>query len=238
MTWAIVPAAGRGTRFGGERPKQYMHVAGKPVLVHTLDVLLRHPQIAGVVVALAGGDADWPDAALAVIESATGKQIVACLGGAERADSVLAGLAALPDSVADRDYVLVHDAARPNLHPFDLDALLAQGRHDPVGAILATPVRDTLKQADSEGRIAATIPRDALWRAQTPQLFRRQPLTRALEAARAAGVAVTDEAMAMERLGHRALLVEGREDNLKITTQADLGYFEWLQLDRGTLPLL
>jgi 2-C-methyl-D-erythritol 4-phosphate cytidylyltransferase len=148
--------------------------------------------------------------------------VLACTGGATRAESVLAGLAALPDSVRADDFVLVHDAARPNLQQTDLDALLERGRADPVGAILAAPVRDTLKRAGDDGGIDGTEPRERLWRALTPQLFRRLQLSRALEAARAEGLDVTDESMAMERQGLRPLLVEGREDNLKVTTPADL----------------
>jgi len=223
MTWAIVPAAGHGTRFGGERPKQYLHVAGRMVLEHTLRALLAHPEVAGAVVVLAAHDRYWPG-----WRERLDKPILTCTGGAARADSVLAGLGALPERVQGGDLVLVHDAARPNLHLDDLDRLLAQGRHDPVGAILAAPVRDTLKRADGEHRIEATAPRDDLWRALTPQLFRRLSLTRALDAAKLSGVAVTDEAMALERRGLRPLLVEGREDNIKITTPADLAYFEWL----------
>jgi len=228
MTWAIVPAAGRGTRFGGERPKQYMPVAGKPVLAHTLNVLLRHPEISGVVVVLADNDEYWPDIESSISKRFPDKLVLTCLGGAERADSVLAGLAALPDSVQDEDSVLVHDAARPNLHHSDLDRLLEHGHRDPTGAILAAPIRDTLKRADAEHRIEATAPRDHLWRALTPQLFRRLPLTRALKAARLSGLVVTDEALAIEHCGLRPLLVEGREDNIKITTPADLTYFGFL----------
>jgi 2-C-methyl-D-erythritol 4-phosphate cytidylyltransferase len=120
------------------------------------------------------------------------------------------------------DFVLVHDAARPHLRLQDLDQLLERGRNDPVGAILAAPVRDTLKRAGSDGGIDGTEPRERLWRALTPQLFRRLQLARALEAAARDGVAVTDESMAMERLGLRPLLVEGAEDNIKVTTPADL----------------
>jgi len=223
MTWVIVPAAGRGTRFGAPRPKQYLHAAGKPILAHTLHALLSHRGITGALVVLDAADGDWPG-----WSELCGKPVAMCSGGAERADSVLAGLTALPDSVGSDEVVLVHDAARPNLDHADLDALLQRGRGHPVGAILATPVRDTLKRADERGEIAATEPRERLWRALTPQLFRREALTRALHAARAAGVSVTDEAGAMERLGLRPLLVEGREDNLKITTAADLAYFEFL----------
>lgn len=223
MTWAIVPAAGRGSRFGAEVPKQYLPVAGKPLIQHALRALLAHPVVEGVVVALAAGDDRWPG-----WESLEGKPVRTCAGGDERAASVLAGLDALPESVRADDFVLVHDAARPNLAFDDLEQLLTRGRGDPVGAILATPVRDTLKRAGDDGGIDGTEPREQLWRALTPQLFRRFQLTRALEAARDAGLAVTDESMAMERQGHRPLLVEGREDNLKITTPADLALFEFI----------
>lgn len=223
MIWAVVPAAGQGSRFGGEVPKQYLEAAGEPLLGHTLRALLSHPGIAGAVVVLAPADRHWPG-----WTEREGKPVVTCVGGESRADSVLAGLQALPESVRADDFVLVHDAARPNLDPGDLAQLLERGRSDLVGAILAAPVRDTLKRAGDDGGIDGTEPRERLWRALTPQLFRRLQLGRALEAAREAGVAVTDESMAMERKGARPLLIEGREDNIKITTRADLDYFEFL----------
>ena len=226
--WAIVPAAGRGARFGGEVPKQYVEVAGAPVIAHTLAALLGHRGVVGAVVVLSADDARWPG-----WTELAGKPLLACVGGEQRADSVLAGLAALPDSVRPDDFVLVHDAARPNLREHDLGALLERGRNDPVGAILATPVRDTLKRAGDDGGIDGTEPRERLWRALTPQLFRRLQLARALESARDAGVVVTDESMAMEHQGLRPLLVEGREDNLKITTAADLDHFAFLLARRA-----
>ena len=186
--WAVVPAAGSGRRFGGEVPKQYLQAAGKPLLRHALEALLAHPGIDGAVVALADGDARWPG-----WTTLHGKPVLACRGGAERADSVLAALAALPAGVADDALVLVHDAARPNLQAGDIGAL-----------------------------------REALWRALTPQAFRRDVLLRALHAARDAGIVATDEAMAVERLGCRPRLVEGREDNLKVTTPADLALADFL----------
>ena len=221
--WAVVPAAGSGRRFGGEVPKQYLQAAGKPLLRHALEALLAHPGIDGAVVALADGDARWPG-----WTTLHGKPVLACRGGAERADSVLAALAALPAGVADDALVLVHDAARPNLQAPDIGALLEAAAAHPDGAILAAPVRDTLKRADADGRILATEPREALWRALTPQAFRRDLLLRALQAARDAGIVVTDEAMAVERLGCRPRLVEGREDNLKVTTPADLALADFL----------
>jgi 2-C-methyl-D-erythritol 4-phosphate cytidylyltransferase len=223
MTWAVVPAAGRGTRFGGDVPKQYVEVAGEPLLAHSLRALLVHPAVEGAVVVLAADDTLWPG-----WNTFVDKPIVACIGGDARADSVLAGLSALPDSVRADDFVLVHDAARPNLGLGDLDQLLERGRNDPVGAILAAPVRDTLKRAGDDGGIDGTQPRERLWRALTPQLFRRLQLTRALEAARRDGLAVTDESMAMEQQGLRPLLVEGSDDNFKVTTPADLARFAFI----------
>jgi len=227
--WAVVPAAGRGARFGGEVPKQYLPVAGRPLLAYTLDALLAHPAVAGAVLALADGDPWWPG-----WTTHADKPLRTCSGGDSRAASVLAALEALPESVRADDFVLVHDAARPNLALDDLDRLLERGRADPVGAILAAPVRDTLKRAGDDGGIDRTEPRERLWRALTPQLFRRLQLTRALQAAAEAGVDVTDESMALERQGLRPLLVEGREDNFKVTTPADLARFEF-ELSRRAL---
>lgn len=222
MTWAVVPAAGRGTRFGGERPKQYLEVAGRPLIAYTLDALLSHPSVSGVMVVLAEDDRYWRD-----WETRDAKPVLTCTGGAERADSVLAGLDALPETVRADAFVLVHDAARPNLSHQDLDRLFEVGMSDPVGAILAAPVRDTLKRAGDDAGIDRTEPRERLWRAFTPQLFRRMQLSRALAAAQASGVAITDESMAMERQGLRPLLVEGNEENFKVTTPADLARFEF-----------
>ena len=224
MIWAVIPAAGRGTRFGGERPKQYLEIAGRPLIAHALDALLAHPRVAGAMVALAAGDPHWPG-----WRERLGKPVLTCAGGAERADSVLAALRALPAEAGEDTLVLVHDAARPNLRQPDLERLIAAAGACEHGALLAAPVRDTLKRAGDDGGIDRTEPRERLWRAFTPQLFRRLQLSRALEAARADGVEVTDESMAMERQGLRPLLVEGREDNLKVTTPADLALLRALR---------
>ena len=217
--WCIVPAAGRGTRFGGERPKQYADLLGRPLLLHTLERMAAHPRVAGLMVVLAADDRHWPG-----LTAIAGKPVLTAIGGSERAASVLAGLRALPDSVAADAAVLVHDAARPLLRADDLGRLIDLGVGDAVGAILAAPVRDTLKRADDDGRAAATVPRAGLWRALTPQLARRGDLERALQEAALQGIAVTDEAMALERIGLHPRLVEGSDDNLKITTPADLAY--------------
>ncbi|WND78969.1 2-C-methyl-D-erythritol 4-phosphate cytidylyltransferase [Lysobacter capsici] len=222
MIWAVIPAAGSGRRFGGPTPKQYLQAAGKPLIEHALSALLSHPRIAGAMVALSADDARWPG-----WTELCGKPVLRCVGGGERADSVLAALRALPAQVGDRALVLVHDAARPNLRGDDIDRLIAAAESGADGAILGAPVRDTLKRAEA-GRIARTEPRDGLWRAFTPQAFARGALTAALSDAAARGVIVTDEASAMERVGAKPLLVEGREDNLKVTTPADLVLAEFL----------
>jgi 2-C-methyl-D-erythritol 4-phosphate cytidylyltransferase len=220
--WAVVPAAGHGSRFGGDIPKQYREAAGQPLIAHALDALLAHPRVVGAVVALAVQDPHWPG-----WTSRGGKPVLRCDGGGTRADSVLAALRAVP--VEGRDpLVLVHDAARPNLRRDDIERLIAAAEAHADGAILAAPVHDTLKRADAGACIAATEPRTGLWRAMTPQAFHRDALIAALEHARADGVAVTDEAMAMEHAGAHPRLVEGRDDNLKVTTPADLALVDYL----------
>jgi 2-C-methyl-D-erythritol 4-phosphate cytidylyltransferase len=220
--WCIVPAAGAGRRFGADVPKQYLPLAGKPMIEHTLDRLAACAEVAGFVVVLADGDAYWPGLA-----SVRGKPVRTATGAPERSGSVLSGLRALPADVAADDFVLVHDAARPCVSADDVALLVARGM-PAGGALLAAPVRDTLKRGNGERRVAATEPRESLWRALTPQMFRRGELTRALETAAADGVAITDEAMAMERIGMRPLLVEGAEDNIKVTTAADLALAGYL----------
>ena len=227
MSWAIVPAAGRGTRFGSGTPKQYQQILGLTLIEHSLRALLGHPEVDAVMVALSPDDPFW-----AGWREMEGKPIYTCQGGVERADSVLAALQALPATVSEDQFVLVHDAARPCLRAVDLSKLFAIGLADPIGAILAAPVRDTLKRANEEGRSTMTEPREQLWRALTPQMFRRGGLTRALQASMRVGAKVTDEAMAMERLGLKPKLVEGSEDNIKVTTPADLALAEFI-LRRG-----
>jgi 2-C-methyl-D-erythritol 4-phosphate cytidylyltransferase len=223
VSWAVVPAAGIGRRFGGDTPKQYLNIAGRPLIEYTLRALLAHPGIDAVMVAIAPDDPFW-----AGWRELEGKPVYTCMGGAERADSVLAALQALPATVSEDQWVLVHDAARPCLPAMDLTRLIALGQADPVGALLAAPVRDTVKSVDANSRIVRTEPRERLWRALTPQMFRRGGLTRALRAAIKAGVSVTDEAAAMERLGLKALVIEGSEANIKVTTPADLAVLESL----------
>jgi 2-C-methyl-D-erythritol 4-phosphate cytidylyltransferase len=225
--WAVVPAAGRGRRFGGDIPKQYLHALGRPLLAHALDALLVDPRIEGAIVSIGADDPWWPG-----WTTLHGKPVLTCTGGAERADSVLAALGALEAQGQGDALAVVHDAARPNLDRSDLARLLDVALAEPDGAILAAPVRDTLKRADAD-RIVATEPRDRLWRALTPQAFPLRALREALTACAARGLGATDEAMAMEAAGARPRLVEGREDNLKVTTPADLALVEFLLARRG-----
>lgn len=229
--WAMVPAAGAGKRMGSAVPKQYLSLAGRPVIAHTLASLLDHPRIDGVAVAIGAGDEWWPTVAA---ELNAAKPLRVVTGGAERCHSVLNGLEALSEPAQPEDWVLVHDAARPCLTGGDLDRLIDTLADDPVGGLLAVPVRDTLKQADDAGRVAATVDRSRLWHALTPQMFRLGMLHEALRAALARGLLVTDEAAAMEAAGFAPRLVEGRADNLKITRPEDLALAEFYLTRRAT----
>ncbi|HZX52675.1 MAG TPA: 2-C-methyl-D-erythritol 4-phosphate cytidylyltransferase [Pseudomonas sp.] len=216
--WALIPAAGVGSRMAADRPKQYLEVVGKTIIEHSLACFLDHPQLLGVVVSLALDDPYWPHLACAAEP-----RLQRAEGGRERADSVLNGLLRLSELGArDDDWVLVHDAARPNLARSDLDLLLAELASDPVGGLLAVPARDTLKRAGPDGRVRETVDRTTIWQAYTPQMFRLGELQRALADALLAGVAITDEASAMEWAGHAPRLIEGRGDNLKVTRPEDL----------------
>ena len=229
--WALVPAAGVGKRMGSTVPKQYLPLAGRPVIARALATLLNHQHIAGVMVAIGAEDEGWPSVAA---EFTAAKPLRVVTGGAERCHSVLNGLEALREQAALTDWVLVHDAARPCLIAEDLDRLFTELVDDPVGGLLAVPVRDTLKQADDAGRVAATVDRSRLWHALTPQMFRLGMLREALRAALARGLLVTDEAAAMEAAGYAPRLVEGRADNLKITRPEDLALAEFYLTRRAT----
>lgn len=215
--WVVVPAAGSARRMGGAVPKQYLSLAGRTVIEWSLAPFLAHERTAALVVALAPNDQRWSQTTLA-----GDAKIATTVGGAERMDSVLAGLRALQDRAAPEDWVLVHDAARPCFSIDDLDRLLNELQDDAVGGLLAAPVVDTLKRADDGGRVLQTVAREKLWRALTPQMFRRDILQRALETALMKGVAATDEAQAVEALGLQPKLVAGDADNIKITLPEDL----------------
>jgi 2-C-methyl-D-erythritol 4-phosphate cytidylyltransferase len=199
--WAVVPAAGAGRRFGAPTPKQYLDLAGRPVIERTLSLFVEHQRIAGVSVALDSQDRFWSS-----IPYADHPKVARADGGSERCHSVLNAL----ESLAQH--------ARPE----DLDRLIAELERDPVGGLLGVPVRDTMKRGDASGHVNATVDRAGLWHAYTPQMFRLGALARALRDAIGSGDWVTDEAAAMERVGHRPRLVEGHADNIKITRAEDL----------------
>ena len=212
---AIVPAAGIGSRMGADCPKQYLTLAGKTILEHTLGCLLSHPAIARVIVALAPHDGWFEQLAVAA-----DPRILRVEGGIERAYSVLNAL-----HVAQGKWVLVHDAARPCLCHSDLDKLIMTAMACD-GAILGSRVRDTMKRTDGAGNIVATVEREQLWHALTPQMFPSATLKRALEEELALGALITDEASAMERAGFTVKMVEGRADNIKVTRPEDLSLAE------------
>jgi len=210
---ALVPAAGFGARMGNELPKQYLPIAGRPMIAHALDTLCACAELATVFVVLSPGDTqfhtyDW---------SRYGDKLQPLFcGGETRAESVANGL--LASELEPDDWVLVHDAARPCLTQVHLGKLIAELRDDAVGGILAVPVADTLKRADAQQRIAYTEPREGLWQAQTPQMFRAGLLAEALSRCSK----VTDEASAIEALGLQPKLVLSEPTNFKVTYPQDL----------------
>lgn len=215
--WCVVPAAGVGKRMGAEHPKQYLRLMGQTICEHSLSRLLQVDCLRAIVVAVAADDPHWSQ--LTIAEH---PKIISVEGGRERADSVLNGLRYLATRAEPDDWVMVHDVARPCVRPADIEQLISTTQAHNCGGILATPVRDTLKKATAEQQIAATLDRDGLWHALTPQLFPLQQLLSALEAAIAQGATITDEASAIEWAGSKPILVAGHPDNIKITHPQDL----------------
>jgi len=218
---AIVPAAGVGSRMKADRPKQYLTLLDKTVLEHTLEKLLAHHLIAQVIVSVSVDDPYF-----STLPIASDPRVIRVAGGKERADSVLNGLNYLLDNHI-ADWALVHDAARPCFDFSDIDRLIEQAFADDVGAILASPVRDTMKRANSAQHIDHTVERADLWHALTPQLFRAEQLKQALTAAMKGGAVVTDEASAYEFIGLSPKLVWGKASNIKITQPEDLELAEF-----------
>jgi 2-C-methyl-D-erythritol 4-phosphate cytidylyltransferase/2-C-methyl-D-erythritol 2,4-cyclodiphosphate synthase len=211
---ALIVAAGRGSRFGGPLPKQYALLAGRPVLRHTLEAYRSAPAVTRLRVVIAPGDEPHYRAAVDGLELPA-----PVLGGASRQQSVLNGLEALAGEAPD--FVAIHDAARPFVRPVDIAACLAAASAEGVGgAVLGVRLADTIKRTDAGAAIVDTVPRANLWRAQTPQIFRYAALRAAHRAAEA--TALTDDAAVAERAGLKVVMVEGSEDNRKITTADDL----------------
>ncbi len=216
--WAIVPAAGIGKRMQTACPKQYLELLGEPVLLHTLKKLAAVPEIAGIAVVISAQDTWWPTMSLQLK-----KPIVQVTGGRERPHSVFNAVRHLEQTLqVPAAWFLVHDAARPCVRRSDIKRLINTLSTHPCGGLLAARVRDTMKRSDETAQVIQTVDRHQLWHALTPQMFRAELLHRALEEGLEHPELITDEASALERLGYRPLLVEGRMDNIKITQPEDL----------------
>ncbi|QHB31497.1 2-C-methyl-D-erythritol 4-phosphate cytidylyltransferase [Yersinia canariae] len=221
---AVLPAAGIGSRMQADCPKQYLIAGGKTIIEHAIFSLLSHPRIQRIIVVIHPQDIQFSTLAIA-----QDPRISVVHGGDERADSVMAGL----QQAGQAEWALVHDAARPCLHPDDLERLLAIIGHSKVGGILAAPVRDTMKRSEAGVQaIAHTVDRQALWHALTPQLFPLELLKMCLSRARQDGAVVTDEASALEHCGYHPILVSGRSDNIKVTRPEDLALAEFYLTQR------
>lgn len=211
----IIPAAGNGSRMGAESPKQYLSLHGKPLIQYVIKVFEQANKVNAIHIILSEEDAHWRSTYLHLSSKL---QVYYC-GGESRAQTVLNGLNAISDQVAADDWILVHDAARPGLSNLMLNHLLTTLEDDAVGGLLALPLADTLKRADNEQRVSATLPRNDLWQAQTPQMFRYSTLKKALMNFEGTP---TDEAEAIEALGLTPKLVTGELRNLKVTYPQDL----------------
>jgi len=217
--FALIPAAGFGSRMENNLPKQYLPLAGRPMIYYVLRTLCRSPEIASVFVILAPGDSEWLKHDWSEFSD---KLVVFDCGGATRAMSILNGLKAAPNalSIGDDDWVLVHDAVRPCLSETQLDKLMSELTDDAVGGLLAVPLADTLKRSGASSRVERTESRKGLWQAQTPQMFRYKLLVDALS--RPGSMTMTDDASAVEALGLHPKLVLSDARNLKITYPQDL----------------
>jgi 2-C-methyl-D-erythritol 4-phosphate cytidylyltransferase len=221
--WAVVPAAGIGSRMNSSIPKQYLRINEREVLAWTLESLQDFDRLQGIIVALHPEDRYFEEHLAEAFPD-----VICVTGGAERLHSVAAGLLAIQDRAAEDDWVLVHDAVRPCLHPDDLHRLVYTLEKESVGGILAMPVGDTLKRADAQGEVSATLPREDYWLAATPQMFRFAPLIKAITLALDENRIVTDEAAALEYMNYPVRLVAGRRDNIKITSAEDLALAEFI----------
>ncbi len=216
-TWAVIPATGVGQRMQADRPKQYLMLGQRSILQYTLDNLLAHPRIHGAVLIFHPQD-QYRD----TLDVHSDKPVLCCHGGEQRQHSVLNGLQHLQQQVTNNPYVLIHDAVRPFVSASDLDRLMQAMREHEDGALLATPVADTLKLGDNQNRIKRTQSREHLWRALTPQAFLLDKILSALDRAIQHQASITDDASAMELAGYHPQLVSSSAINFKITTPEDL----------------
>jgi len=219
--WAVLPAAGIGRRMGSTTPKQYLSIAGQPLLLHALRRLSEVPQIEKIVIVIHPQDKHWAELAQQIaVEFAD--RIMTVEGGDERYHSVLNALTAMTKFADPNDWVMVHDAVRPCVRPADIERLIEQVAAHSVGGLLGSAVDNTLKRVDSQSQVLETVDRESYWNALTPQMFRFGLLKESIEAVVASGAQVTDEAAAIEVAGFSPLMVAGNKDNIKITHEADL----------------
>jgi 2-C-methyl-D-erythritol 4-phosphate cytidylyltransferase len=229
--WLVIPASGVGKRMAAECPKQYLRLQGKTILEHTLSRFTGLSSLQGILVVVSEADDYWPDLQATIRVDFPDLLILSCYGGAERSDTVANGLRYLlqEQKIQPNSWVMVHDAARPCVRLSDVNALLATRKADVTGAILAVPVRDTMKRSGVDTQqVLYTESRENLWHSQTPQLFRVAELQDALYQAELADSVITDEASAMEALNKPVLLVAGSTDNIKLTQPSDLGFIDYL----------
>jgi 2-C-methyl-D-erythritol 4-phosphate cytidylyltransferase len=225
--WAVIPAAGTGSRMQGDTVKQYLRFQGKTIIEHCLDRLLSHPWIDGAVVVLRQDDLLWDE-----LGYTSGKPVFTTSGGLERQHSVYSGLTALQHKIGNDAIALVHDAVRPLVSHVDLSGVIDAARSHAAGAILASMVTDTLKLQTGCIEIASTLSREGLWRALTPQVFHLQVLLAALKKVIDEKLMITDDAQAIEMMGYAPALVAGSADNFKITTPGDLALAEMVWLNQ------
>jgi 2-C-methyl-D-erythritol 4-phosphate cytidylyltransferase len=217
--FAIVPAAGVGNRMKIDLPKQYISINGKKILEYTLTTLLAYPRFKKCVVVINKKDLYWSDLQF------NSPHLLTVLGGEERCHSVFNGLMALKTIAKKNDWILVHDAARPLLHRSDIDKLITDLDEHPVGGLLGHPIKNTVKQFNNER--FETLDRTKLWAAVTPQMFRYHWLLDALNSAIKKNQFTADESNAIELFGQQPKMVEGREDNIKITDKGDLNLLNY-----------
>jgi 2-C-methyl-D-erythritol 4-phosphate cytidylyltransferase len=220
--WVIIPAAGTGQRFGSQIPKQYLPLNGKPLIEHTIAKFLYHPRIEKIVVAIHSNDHFWPQLRL----DSNWDKILITTGGEQRCHSVYSALQRISGLAHPQDFVLVHDAVRPCIHHDDITKIIDEVGNHPVGGILGSRVRDTLKHISQNNEILDTVTRENIWQALTPQMFRYKILLQALSQVISSNSDVTDEAEAIESLGFIPMIVEGRRDNIKVTFPEDLSLAE------------
>ncbi len=217
--WVVIPAAGSGKRMGIEVPKQYIELNDMTMLEHSVSSLLYDQRILGIKIVV-----DLEQDLHLDLPNLKDPKVSFVQGGTERSDSVLAGLSDLINITDETDWVLVHDAARPCVRPSEINQLIDIVTQSGIGGVLAQKITDTVKRTDSNGLVNETVQRECLWRAFTPQMFPIGLLRESLLAAKAANITVTDEAAAMERMGHPVQLIPGLSTNIKITVPADFEF--------------